>query len=154
MFIVLLFVCFCFFSLGFFPIFSTLDLFPEFGKFHNIIYNRVMLSCESNENGEKTTIGQKGNFARAAHFSCTFRCRCTWNFQKLPGYTFYGGNVVRVLVHFSCFCFSLPHIFMSPLSFFYFALAVCRSFSRWASLFCRLLSLFLCIQNLWTWQFI
>ena len=24
----------------------------------------------------------------------------TWNFQKLPGYTFYGGNVIRVLVHF------------------------------------------------------
>ena len=23
----------------------------------------------------------------------------TWNFQKLPGYTFYGGNVVCVLVH-------------------------------------------------------
>ena len=25
-------------------------------------------------------------------------------------------------------------------------------FSRWASLACRLLSLFLCIPNLWTWQ--
>ena len=24
----------------------------------------------------------------------------TWNFQKLLSYTFYGGNVVRVLVHF------------------------------------------------------
>ena len=31
----------------------------------------------------------------------------TWNFQKLLSYTFYGGNVVRVLVHF----FSLPLIF-------------------------------------------
>ena len=31
----------------------------------------------------------------------------TWNFQKLPCYTFYGGNVVCVPVHF----FSLPLIF-------------------------------------------
>ena len=31
----------------------------------------------------------------------------TWNFQKLLSYTFYGGNVVRVLVHF----FTLPVIF-------------------------------------------
>ena len=31
----------------------------------------------------------------------------TWNFQKLLSYTFYGGNVVRVSVHF----FSLPLIF-------------------------------------------
>ena len=33
----------------------------------------------------------------------------TWNFQKLPCYTFYGGNVVCVPVHF----FSLPLIFTS-----------------------------------------
>ena len=31
----------------------------------------------------------------------------TLNFQKLLGYTFYGGNAVRFLVHF----FSLPLIF-------------------------------------------
>ena len=40
----------------------------------------------------------------------------TWNFQKLLSYTFYGGNVVRVLVHF----FSLPLIFtlhLWPLAF-------------------------------------
>ena len=39
-----------------------------------------MLSGEGNENGEKTTIGliskKKTNFARAAHFFCTFLCRC------------------------------------------------------------------------------
>ena len=42
-----------------------------------------MLSAEGNENGEKTTIGliskkkkQKKNYARAAHFPCTFLCRC------------------------------------------------------------------------------
>ena len=39
-----------------------------------------MPSSEGNENGEKTTIGliskKKNNFARAAHFFCTFLCRC------------------------------------------------------------------------------
>ena len=39
-----------------------------------------MLNGEGNENGEKTTIGliskKKTNFARAAHFFCTFLCRC------------------------------------------------------------------------------
>ena len=31
----------------------------------------------------------------------------TWNFQKLLSCTFYGGNVVRVLVHFFFYCHSL-----------------------------------------------
>ena len=38
-----------------------------------------MLSGKGNENSEKTTIGvnkQKNNFAHAAHFFCTFLCRC------------------------------------------------------------------------------
>ena len=38
-----------------------------------------------------------------------FYTTTSWNFQQLPGYTFYGGNVVRVLVHF---CFSLSLIFI------------------------------------------
>ena len=92
----------------------------------------------------------------------------TWNFQKRLSYTFYGGNVVRVPVHF----FSLPLIFtlhwwplafliLSPplqnfhvvlptkkclLCFLSLALNLCRPFSRWASLACRLLSLFLCLS--------
>ena len=47
-----------------------------------------MLSGEGNENGEKTTIGLKKqtnkqkNFARAAHFSCTFLCRCFGRLQR------------------------------------------------------------------------
>ena len=84
----------------------------------------------------------------------------TWNFQRLLSYTFYGGNVVRVQVHF----FSLPLIFTLhwwPLAFliklppplqnfhvvlptknvsfvFYLsALNLCRPFPRWASLACR-----------------
>ena len=92
----------------------------------------------------------------------------TRNLQKLLSYTFYGGNVVRVPVHF----FSLPLIFtlhwwplafliLSPplqnfhvvlptkkclLCFLSLALDLCRPFSRWASLACRLLSLFLCLS--------
>ena len=74
-----------------------------------------MLGGESNENGEKTTIGlisRKATLHVQHTFFSLFLCRCfarrtTWNFQKLPGYTFFGGNVVRVLVHF----FSLPLIF-------------------------------------------
>ena len=91
----------------------------------------------------------------------------TRNLQKLLSYTFYGGNVVRVPVHF----FSLPLIFtlhwwplafliLSPLqnfhvilptknvSFGFLSLALnpCHPFSRWASLACRPLSLFLCLS--------
>ena len=123
----------------------------------------------------KTTIGliSKNNFARAAHFFCTFLCRCFAGLQRETSRNFlvtrfYGGNVVRVPVHF----FSLPLIFTlhwSPLAFlilspslqnfnvvlptkkvsFRFlslALNPCRPFSRWASLACRPLSLFLCLS--------
>ena len=69
-----------------------------------------MLSVEGNA-GEwwKTTIGlisNKINFARAANFFFVyislplFCTTTTWNFQKLVSYTFYGGNIVRVLVPF------------------------------------------------------
>ena len=137
-----------------------------------------MLSSEGNA-GEwwKTTIdliSKKSNFARAAHFFCTFLCRCsnaTWNFQKLLSYTFYEGNVVRVLVHFF---FTAAHFYLAlvaaSISHFVTAatkfsccssnkkkcllcflslaldLQLCRPFSRWASLASRLLSLFLCLS--------
>ena len=93
----------------------------------------------------------------------------TWNFQKLLSYTFYGGNVVRVLVHF----FSLPLIFtlhwwplafliLSPplqnfhvvlptkkclLCFLSLALDLCRPFSRWVSLAYRFFSVFLLLYS-------
>ena len=84
----------------------------------------------------------------------------TWNFQKLSSYTFYVGNVVPVVVHF----FSLAHFHLggredfsfSPLKKFHVvlptnsclssALALCRSFSRWASLACRPLYFFSIFQ--------
>ena len=96
----------------------------------------------------------------------------TWNFQKRLSYTrsrlLHGGNIVRVLVHFF---FSLPFIITLhwwPVAFLIFSpplqnchvvlptkrcllfclsltLNLCRPFSRWASLACRLLS-FLCLS--------
>ena len=137
-----------------------------------------MLSGEGNA-GErwKTTTGlisQKSNFARAGHFFCTFLCRCfarlrtTMNFQKLLSYTFYGGNVERVLIHFF---FTAAHFHLALLTassshfvtaatkfsccssnkkcllcFLSLALDLCRPFSRWASLACCPLSLFLCLS--------
>ena len=134
-----------------------------------------MLSSEGNENGEKTTIGliSKKATLHVQHtffvhfFAVVLHDYCTrWNFQKLPGYTFNGENVVRFLVHyFHCRSFS-PWwpleflIFPPPLQNFHvvlptkkcllyllsLALAVCSSFSHWASLASRLLSLFLCLS--------
>ena len=66
-----------------------------------------MLSGEGNA-GErwKTTIGLISKKA-TLHVQHTFLyislplfcTTVTWNFQKIPSYTFYGGNVGRVLVH-------------------------------------------------------
>ena len=89
----------------------------------------------------------------------------TWNFQKLPTYTFYGRNVLRVLVHlFSLIFFTTAHFHLRgrkhyPFSHCRYKIFVFlptknvslvfylfRSFARWASLACRLLSLFLCLS--------
>ena len=126
-----------------------------------------MLSGEGNA-GEpwKTTIGlisKKSNFAHTAHFFCTFLCRCFARLQRETSTNFfYGGNVVRVLVHlFFTAAHFLPLLALSPplqnfhvvlptkkclLCFLSLALDLCRPFSRWVSLACRLLSLFLCLS--------
>ena len=89
----------------------------------------------------------------------------TWNFQKLLSYTFYGGNVVRVLVHFfftaahfllALVAASISHFVTAPTKFsccssnknmsalpLSLAMNPCRPFSRWALLACGPLSLFL-----------
>ena len=148
-----------------------------------------MLSGEGNA-GErwKTTIGliSKKTTLHVQHtflyISMPLFCTTTtWNFQKLLRYTFNGGNVVRVLVHFfhcrsfsPCiggrshfsFCHRRYKIFMSffqqknvsPLFF----ISRCRSLSPFLSLSFAGLTLFLffsvflllCIPNLWTWQLI
>ena len=71
-----------------------------------------MLSGEDNENGEKTTISliSKKQLCTCStlfsYISLPLFCTTTTrNFQKLPSYTFYGGNVVPVVAHF----FSLAH---------------------------------------------
>ena len=61
-----------------------------------------MLGGEDNENGEKTTIGlisKEATFTRAVHFFVYFIAVGLHDYNvKLPGYTFYAENFVRVLV--------------------------------------------------------
>ena len=75
-----------------------------------------MLTGKVNENIKKNNNNrsnqQKSNLARAVRLFCTFLCRCFARPQHETSrnflvYTFYGGNVGRVLVHF----FSLSLIF-------------------------------------------
>ena len=87
-------------------------------------------------------------------FFCTFLCRCFARLQRETSrncHTFYERNVVRAREFF----FSLPlisnfisHVLTAPTIFSccssnkisLFVLALCRPFSRWALLACRLLS--------------
>ena len=83
-----------------------------------------MLSGDSNENGQKKSvdlISKKHLCTCSTLFSYIslplFYTTTTWNFQKLPSYKFYRGNVVRVPVHFRCHCRSFsarwPPVFFS-----------------------------------------
>ena len=130
-----------------------------------------MLSREGNA-GErwKTTIGL---FSKKKKQLCTcsslflyislplFCTTTTWNFREVLSCTCYGGNVVRVLVHFF-FIATHYHLALVAATFSYFvtaatkfsccssnkknvsfvffslALDLCRPFSRWASLACSL----------------
>ena len=136
-----------------------------------------MLSGEGNaREWRKTTIGlisKKSNFARAAHFFCTFLCRCFARLQRETSRNFLVTRFMEEMSYvFSFTFFSLPLIFtlhwwplaflilLPPLQNFHvvlptkkcllcflsLALALCRPFSRWASLACRLLSIFLCLS--------
>ena len=81
-----------------------------FTVFSNKINNRVMLSDEGNENGEKTIIVliSKKQFCTCSTLFCTFFALVLHDHNvKLPGYSFYGGSIVRVLVpFFHCRSFS------------------------------------------------
>ena len=92
----------------------------------------------------------------------------TWNFAKLLSYTFNGGNVVHVLVHFFSLSLFSPCIWLVAASISHFVTAATkfsccssdkktslffiscsrslRHFSRGASLAYRLLFLFLCLS--------
>ena len=142
-----------------------------------------MLSGEGNA-GErwKTTIGLISKKA-TLHVQHTFLyislplfcTTTTWNFQKLLSYTFFGGNVVRVLVHFF---FTVAHFhlalvaasILTPLQNFHVVLPTkkCLLFFLslliyvalflvelgWPAAYFLFFSVFpfLHIPNLWTWQ--
>ena len=58
------------------------------------------------------------------HISLPLFCTTTtWNFRKLLSCTFYGGNVVRVLVHFSFFIATHYHLALVAATFSYFVTA-------------------------------
>ena len=129
-----------------------------------------MLSGEGNENGEKTTIGLISKKA-TLHVQHTFfvhffavvlhdynvklpetdwlhvlcrKCRtCSCSFFSLPlVFTLVGASISyfpTAATKFSCCSSNRKNVSFVFLSL---ALALCRSFSRWASLACRLLSLF------------
>ena len=81
----------------------------------------MLISSEGNENSQNKSVGliskkknNNNNFARAAlilvhFFVVVLHGHNVKLGQKLPSYTFYGGNVVCVLVLF--FFFSQPLIF-------------------------------------------
>ena len=134
-----------------------------------------MLSGEGNARERwKTKIGlisKQNNFARAAHFFCTFPCRCFARLQRRPSRNFFMEEMSYVFSftffycrsfspcmggrgHFS-FHFLLPALqnfqIVLPTKnvscvFLSLALDLCRAFWRWVSLAFRLLSLFLCLS--------
>ena len=113
-----------------------------------------MPSGEGNENGEKTTIGliskKKNNFARAAHFFCTFLCRCFAPLQRETSRNFLVTRFVEamsylfLLTFFHSLIFTLVvamisnfltagkkfHVVIPTNGSLSSALALCCSFSR------------------------
>ena len=121
----------------------------------------------------KTTIGliskKKSNFARAAHFFCTFLCRCFARLQRETSRNFLVVRFMEEMSYVFSFTFfllpliiilhwwPLPFLILSPplqnfhvvlptknISFVFFSLALdlCRPFPRWASLACSLTFIF------------
>ena len=130
-----------------------------------------MLSGEGNENGRKTTTGlisKKSNFARAAHFFCTFLCLCFSRLQRGTSRNFLVTRFMEemllsliftpVAANNSHFLTTATRFHVVPTTeegLLCFFLSRSSSFSRSASLGVALLSLFfvflfLCIPNLWT----
>ena len=114
--------------------------------YSNEKYNRVMLNGVSNENGKKDN--NNNNFARAAHFfvhlfavvACVpVRFFFSAAHFHLAGRYWLASHFLTAGIKFSCCCSNEIRL----RRFLSLALALCRSFSRWASLACRLLSRFL-----------
>ena len=122
-----------------------------------------MLSGEGNA-GErwKTTIGLISKKATLhvqhtffLHFFANVCTTATWNFQKLLSYTFFSFPFFSLPLIFTLHWWPLAFLILSPpLQNFHvvfptkkcLALNLSRPFSRWASLACHLLSLFLCFS--------
>ena len=144
-----------------------------------------MLGGKDNENGEKTTIGlisKKATFTRAVNFFVYFIAVDLHDYNvKLPEtswlhvlcrkrrtcscFPFFSLSLIFTLVAASISLFLTTatkfHVVPPTKSVsFVFSLSRCSCSSRWASLACPLLSLFLCLSqflyfpNLWTWQLI
>ena len=141
------------------------------------------ISGERNENSEKTTIGLISKKALCScstlffvHFFAVVLHDCNVNIPETSSLqvlwrkcrTFCSLVLLPLtLVAASIFIFSPSlknfHVVLPKkkclLCFWSLTVALCRSFSRWASLACRLLSLFslflfLYHPNLWAWQII
>ena len=69
-----------------------------------------MLSGDDNENGQNKS---KNNFARAAHFLCTFLCRCFARLQREAFRNFLVTHFIEEMLNvlFLFIIFSLPLIF-------------------------------------------
>ena len=95
-----------------------------------------------------------------AHFFAVVFTTATWNFQKLLSYTFLSFTFLSLPLIFTLHWWPLAFLILSPplqnfpvvlpkkclLCLLYLALNICRPFSRWPSLACHLLSLFLCVS--------
>ena len=76
-----------------------------------------MLSGEGNEKGEKTAIGlisKKSNFARAAHFYCTFLCRCFARLQHETSKDFFATRFLEEMSYLLLFTFFITARSFSP----------------------------------------
>ena len=134
-----------------------------------------MLSDEGNENGEKTTMGlisKKATLHVQHTFFVHFFCRCfarpqrktsrnflVTRFMEEMSYVFLFTYLFFTAFHFhlhgrshfsfSHGCYKIFMLFFHKKGLLFFlslAPALCRSFSRLASLACRLLSLFFCLS--------
>ena len=110
--------------------------------YSNEKYNRVMLNGVGNENEKKQ---QQHQLCTCSTPFCTFIYRCSPFFCShfvflcrsfSPCWPLLAG------IKSSCCCSSEVRL----RRFLFLALALCRFFSRWASLACRLLSRFLCLS--------
>ena len=115
-------------------------------------YNRVMLNGVGNENGKKQQQQQQQQLCTCSTLFCTFICRCCLcscslfflcrSFSPCWSPLASISHFLTAGIKFSCCCSNEIRL----RRFLSLDLALCRSFSRWASLACRLLSRFLCLS--------